>query len=302
MEEHTEQKEESDPPFIALADQGKTRWHTYIVSVFVIGSIWIFGSIILIVTFFGEEFVTGDKPLGTTDPITDFITLCLTFVTLLVGLWVAIDYIHKRPFLSLITPRTTIRWPRLLQGFKWQIILIVASVIIEELIYPGTYHYTLDPSQFYIFFALTLLFIPLQATSEELLMRGYFLQGLGHFTRHPLILIVINGLAFMALHFANPEIEHGLPVWLSYFAWGAFLTFITLKDNTAELAIGIHVANNMFASIFVNYEGSALPTNTVFTAQEMHAWYGLFSYLVSACALYWILWKHPKSPPIDPLL
>ena len=55
MEEHTEQKEESDPPFIALADQGKTRWHTYIVSVFVIGSIWIFGSIILIVTLFGVQ-------------------------------------------------------------------------------------------------------------------------------------------------------------------------------------------------------------------------------------------------------
>ena len=50
MEEHTEQKEESDPPFIALADQGKTRWHTYIVSVCLIGSIWIFGSIFLIVT------------------------------------------------------------------------------------------------------------------------------------------------------------------------------------------------------------------------------------------------------------
>jgi len=295
MEEYPAETEETDPSFLALANQGKTRWHTYLAGVFVMGSIWIFGSVILIVTIFGEAFVTGEKPLESTDPVTNFVTLCLTFVALIAGLWVAISYIHKRPLRSLITPYTTIRQSRLWQGFKWQIILIIAIALIEELLYPGTYHYTLDPKQFYTFLALTLLFIPLQATSEELLMRGYFLQGLAHFTRHPIFLICINGLAFMALHFANPEIEHGLPIWLTYFAWGAFLTFITLKDNTTELAIGIHVANNMFASIFVNYEGSALPTNTVLTAQEIHPWFSLISYVLSAFALYWILLR-PKPP------
>lgn len=299
MEEYPAEIEETDPLFLTLANQGKTRWHTYLVSVFVIGSIWVFGSAIFIAMLLGESFVTGEKPMDGSDPIADFATLGLTFVALFLALWVAIRYIHKRPFLSLTTPHRTLRWSRLWQGFKWQIILIITTVIIEELIYPGTYHYTLDPTQFYIFFLLTLLFIPLQATSEELLMRGYFLQGLAHFTRHPIILILINGLVFMALHFANPEIEHGLPIWLSYFSWGAFLTFITLKDNSAELAIGIHVANNMFASIFVNYEGSALPTNTVLTAQEIHPWFSLFSYLISALALYWILLRPKPSSSSD---
>ena len=112
------------------------------------------------------------------------------------------------------------------------------------------------------------------------------------------MLILLNGLGFMALHGGNPEIEHGLPSWLMYFFWGAFLTLLTLKDNGAELAIGIHVANNVFTGIFMNYKGSALPTNTIFTAQELHAWFGLASYILIATAMYWILFRNYNPDPL----
>ena len=118
---------------------------------------------------------------------------------------------------------------------------------------------------------------------------------MGHFVRQPIVLILINGLGFMALHGANPEISEGLTAWLSYFAWGVFLTLITLKDNTAELAIGMHVANNMTAGILLSYKGSALPTNALFTAQEIHAWYGLISYILGSAVLYWIFF-HKTEP------
>ena len=84
-------------------------------------------------------------------PIPDFIALCLTFIALIIGIWLAVSQLHKRPFLTLITPYPTMRWHRFWQGFKWQIAFFILSAGIEELIYPGTYHYSLDPSQFYKF-------------------------------------------------------------------------------------------------------------------------------------------------------
>jgi hypothetical protein len=38
-------------------------------------------------------------------------------------------------------------------------------------------------------------------------------------------------------------------------------------DNGLESAIGFHAANNTFAAIFVNYEGSVLPVPSLFMAE-----------------------------------
>lgn len=298
MNERTAQPKEMGSAFLDLADQGKTRWGTYLIGLFVMACIWLLGSTIFIMLVYSRDFQSGAEPMDGSHPLPDFIALSLTFFALIIGIYVAVCHLHRRPFLSLITPYLTIRWPRLWQGFKWQILFIILATLIEELIFPGTYHYTLDPTQFYKFAILVVLFIPFQAASEEFLFRGYLLQACGHLFRQPIVLITLNGLGFMALHFANPEIEHGLPAWLAYFAWGAFLTLITLKDNTSELAIGIHVANNMFAGIFTNYEGSALPTNTVFMAQEIHPWFGLISYILMAAVMYWVLFRNHKPEPI----
>lgn len=304
MTDHPTQPARWGQAFLDLANQGKTRWGTYLIGLFVIVGIWLLGSVIFMALIYGEDFLSATPnkhPMDGSRPFPDFIALCLTFIALTIGIWLAVSQLHRRPFLSLITPYPTIRWHRFWQGFKWQIAFFILSAAIEELIFPGTYTYTLDPSQFYKFAILVVLFIPIQAASEEFLFRGYLLQALGHLMRSPMVLITINGLGFMALHAANPEMEHGLPSWLTYFAWGAFLTLLTLKDNGAELAIGIHVANNVFTGIFINYERSALPTNAVFTAQDLHVWFGLASYTFIAMAMYYILFRNGDPEPLPQL-
>ena len=94
----------------------------------------------------------------------------------------------------------------------------------------------------------------------------------------------------------NPEIAaYGVaPMLISYFVVGAFLALVTLKDNGAELAIGIHAANNMFAAVLVNYEGSALSTNAIFTIKEVNVWAGTVAYVVSAAIMYWILFRSKR--------
>lgn len=55
------------------------------------------------------------------------------------------------------------------------------------------------------------------------------------------------------------------------------LATITLRDGRLELAIGLHAVNNVLLALVANYEGSALMTESVFTAREFDPVYLSFS-------------------------
>lgn len=301
MNEAAEQPKEMGADFLDLANQGDTNWKKYLLAFFVILVVWALGSNAVLAGVYvhlaNALDLTVGQPMDGTNPYLDFIALNLVFVTILIGLWLAIRRAHKRPFRTLITPYANMRWRRLLQGFGLQMGLGFVITAIDALLFPDTYSYTLDPERFYKFVILVLLLTPFQTTTEELLARSYLLQILGHFIRHPIALVVLNALPFALLHFMNPEITaHGaVPMMAFYFVVGAFLALVTLKDNGAELAIGIHAANNMFAAIFVNYKDSALPTNTVWTAGTVNVWFGLIAYIISAAIMYYILFPNERS-------
>ena len=295
MNETTEQPDKMGKAFLDLANRGETRWTRYILTLLIIIATWTLGSGTVLLGVYGSE--PEGFPMDGTNPILDFTALNLLFVTVLIGLWIGIRNAHKRSLRTLITPRDHIRWGRIFQGFGLQMGLGIVFAAIDALLFPDNYTYTLDPERFYKFVLLVLLLTPFQTTTEELLTRSYFLQMLGHFTRHPIVLIILNALPFALFHFMNPEIAaYGvLPMLISYFVVGAFLALITLKDNGAELAIGIHAANNMFAAVLVNYKDSALSTNAIFTISEVNVWSGTVAYIVSAAIMYWILFRNHKS-------
>ena len=58
-----------------------------------------------------------------------------------------------------------------------------------------------------------------------------------------------------------------------------------------ELAMGVHMATNLFVSLFVNTENSALQTPAVFMVNEMDPLYNLVSFLAAAGVFYWIVFK-----------
>ena len=293
----TEQPDKMGKAFLDLVNRGETRWTRYILTLLIILATWTLGSGTVLLAVYGPE--PEGSPMDGTSPFLDFIAFNLFFVTVLLGLWIGICNAHKRSLRTLITPRDHIRWGRIFQGFGLFMGLSIVVTAIDALLFPDNYSYSLDPERFYKFAILVLLLTPFQTTTEELLTRSYFLQMLGHFTRHPIVLVILNALPFALFHLMNPEIAaYGtVPMLAYYFVSGAFLALVTLKDNGAELAIGIHAANNMFAAILVNYKDSALPTNTVFTADVVNVWFGLIAYIISAAIMYWILFRSKRPVP-----
>ena len=110
-----------------------------------------------------------------------------------------------------------------------------------------------------------MLLLPLQTSFEELLFRGYLMQGIGIAAKNKLTPLIITSLAFGLMHALNPEIEKlGYSVLSVYIALGFFLGIITLMDDGMELALGFHASNNMIIALLVTSDWTALQTDSVF--------------------------------------
>ena len=114
-------------------------------------------------------------------------------------------------------------------------------------------------------FAITVLLMPLQTSFEELLFRGYLMQGIGVAAKNKAVPLIITSLIFGLMHAFNPEIEKlGYSVLSVYIGLGFFLGIITLMDDGMELALGFHASNNMIIALLMTSDWTALQTNSVF--------------------------------------
>ena len=186
------------------------------------------------------------------------------------GVYIAQKVLHKRTLRSLHTAAPKYRWGRMFFSMAvfWAIVGVLSY--IGHLTGHSKMQFVFDPSRFWGFALVSLLFIPLQSATEEIILRGYLNQGLARIIRNPWIVFFITSAGFAALHLGNPEIaqsgvEGNKLVTLSgYFFFGMFACLLTYIDGGLETAIGVHAANNLFAAVIVGYEHSALPTPTLF--------------------------------------
>lgn len=198
--------------------------------------------------------------------------MLLTFPASLIGLYLVQKFLHKRTITSLHTAAAHIDWRRII--FAIAITWAVLGTLSALMHFSGysALRMTFDPSRFFTYAIVTLLFIPLQSGTEEIVFRGYFNQGLGHFISNKWVVFIITSVMFAAMHLSNPESVSGaekggfthLLVMSQYFLFGFILCIVVYQEGGLEAAIGVHAGNNMFAAMFVNYEGSVLPTPSMF--------------------------------------
>jgi len=207
--------------------------------------------------------------------VQSYMLMLLTFPALLIGLYLVQKFIHKRTLLSLHSAARKFRWHRLLQAMGITFIIYAASSLIGHFTGLSELGFAFDKTRFFQFALVSLLFIPLQSATEEIMLRGYLNQGLVSVFKNRWFAYVLTSLLFMALHLSNPEAtkaagDNSLVYYMTishYFLFGFLMCLVIEIDGGLEAAIGIHAANNLFAAIFVNYENSALPTPSVFLAK-----------------------------------
>lgn len=172
--------------------------------------------------------------------------------------------IHKRPFKNLLTTRDKLDWKRILFSFTvWMTLLGV--LLLLDVFLGSKLLLNLDFPNFLVLLLLSLTFLVLQTSVEEVLFRGYLLQQLGKVFPTSWIGILITGTVFGLMHGSNPEImELGKFFIVFYIVTGIFLGVITQMDGGLELSLGYHAANNIFAAIIVTNDWQAFQTDAIF--------------------------------------
>lgn len=268
-------------PFLDTARQGRNEWWRYVAGVVFIFACWTGGQVVIAL-----PLVLNQADPARADPL-QLTLLLLSFTPAVAGVWIVVRFVHGRPFRTLITPYERVDWRRIALGFGVWFAIAAVIGVVEAVLYPGRYQLNPEPLSVLPFLLVGALLIPVQAGAEELVYRGYLLQGLGLLTRQPLLLAFVNGLLFALPHAANPETAASFAkILLLYFLAGFFWTLITLRSGTLELAIGAHTANNFFTAVVANYETTAIPSRSFFTVTVIDADYQLLTLLVGMVLFY----------------
>jgi uncharacterized protein len=268
--------------YLDLALQGRNAWWRYALGVLTIAFFW------LVLGYVPYLLLVG---AGLSDQLLEYLAVNFSILMMLAGLVLAVKLIHRRPLISLVTPEARVSWGRMARGaLVWTAIGSVI-VAIEHVLYPERYYLSFDAGRFFLFVALVLVLTPIQAATEELVFRAYAMQGLARLTRRPVVLAVVSSLIFTAPHMLNPEVhQYGLLLMAAnYFAIGMLLATATLRDGRLELAVGVHAVNNVLLALVANYEGSALTTESIFTATELDPVYSLVTLIAGTLVFHaWI--------------
>ena len=170
-----------------------------------------------------------------------------------------------------------LRWKLLFKGLVlWVLILFILS-LPDLILNPGGYQITYDPESFLILLIICLLAFPIQASFEEILFRGYLMQGFSLVSKKPWVPLLITSLLFGSVHIFNgTNLYMDMSIVASTFVIGMMLGIITLGDNGIETAMGVHIANNLYVALFFNSTDSGLPgLPSMFTSQAADPFSGL---------------------------
>ena len=260
--------------FIEQAYKGKNEWWRFALGFLIIFLGWQFiGIIPLFIVAFNasddyvqlmESSANAFSDLGIDSNLYLFVILLMSVFGLL-SLLVVVKKIHGRSMTSLITSRVQMDWKRYFFGFWFWFLISVAFLVIDYALYPDHYIFNFKPLPFAILVLVSFILIPLQTSFEELLFRGYFMQGLGIWFKNAAVPLIITSVGFGLMHSFNPEVEKlGWLILIYYIGTGFLFGIITLMDQGTELALGMHAANNVVAAVFVSMNWAAFQTEALF--------------------------------------
>lgn len=193
-----------------------------------------------------------------------FFWLLFPFLLVFIVFLLAIKWIHRRPILSVFTTRNRVDWGRVFLSFFLVFIILLITTGIQ-IYFSEDIIWNLEWANFIPLVIISIVMIPFQTTLEELLFRGYLMQGLKTKLGSNIIAVLLSGCCFGLMHIGNPEIEViGYHVLSYYIIIGIFLGCLAVFDNGLELSIGFHAANNIFAALIVSNDWQVFQTDALF--------------------------------------
>ncbi|WP_027002951.1 CPBP family intramembrane glutamic endopeptidase [Hugenholtzia roseola] len=228
--------------FIYNAKLGKNEWWRYVLSILAPIFAIVLANLVIkqILPSFKALFPDGElgKELGT------YSLLLLVFGSALFVFLAAASRLHQRRILSFITVKGKMDWKGYFLGFFiWAILLSVGS-LLADFNKLDAFLQNLNRNNLALLFLVGFISIGIQSFFEEVLIRGYFLQGMQLRFKNLTLLIATNALLFGGLHFG-----YGIESFLSSFFFGVAFAIIVVLRGDVVFVSGAHNANNLLLSL-----------------------------------------------------
>lgn len=289
--------------FIQQAYKGENHWWRYLISNFFL--LMPFAANILIFIFAPELFDAAYEQMQNSPIDKNFnLVMNLVFFVILLGLLlVFVRFLHNRSITSLVTSRKRIDWSRFFYAFFLWGGISTLIIMVGIWLTPENYIWNFKPGAFITLVVVSLIFIPLQTSFEELLFRGYMMQGLGILFRNRWMPLIVTSVFFGTMHWFNPEVDKIGDIALVFYIGTGFLFGITtLLDEGTELALGMHAVNNILAAVLVTADWTVFQTDALYvdTSEPSVGWEMFFPVLVVYPLILFILskkygWKNWKE-------
>lgn len=208
------------------------------------------------------------------DQNTALLIMLFPFVTGIIAFVLLIKPLHWRNIQQTINGTGTIRWKRFfLSGLIWALISGLYLIVYIG-IKPANFALNNTSVTIIYLTVISLLFIPFQASFEEIIFRGYLMQGFAVLLRSRLFPLILTSVLFALMHILNPEVkEYGFITMMpQYFLFGLVFGMASILDDGIEVAMGAHTSNNIFLCIFVTNSSSALQTPALYLQKDIFPW------------------------------
>ncbi|MEM9888783.1 MAG: CPBP family intramembrane glutamic endopeptidase [Bacteroidota bacterium] len=284
--------------FLKRAKEGENDLWRYVITIFVLIFAATLGGLPLVAVMTINGAKAGKDPVDLQKMLAEgnyealemssntfLFFLLLQFVFVFFALWLMVRTLHKKSFTAITTARSKVDWSRVWFGFGLWAAFLASAETVSYFLDPENYIWQLDLKAFLPLLAIALLILPIQTSAEELVTRGYLMQGISLIVEYRWIPLLVTSLLFGLLHISNPEVaKYGFWVTMpGYIGIGVALAIMTLMDDGLELALGVHAANNIFGALFVTFEGSVLSTPALFKVLEINPLIGtIFTLIFSA--------------------
>ncbi len=280
---------------------------------------------------FNQNFDTAIIYQLLANPIFIIFLVGLSFSLSFFFLGLSLKVLQKKKLISVINTRNKVRWSRIGKGaIYWFAILLVLD-LISYLIDPGSFKISFNlQNNFWILALLALIAFPIQASFEEVFFRGYLVQGvslIGNWSpknrlllylmrkislirrlvlgislyifdkfKKPWVVLLVTSLIFSLLHWWNGStIILSLSIVSGTFIIGLMLGIITLADDGIEMAIGVHIINNIYVSVIHSSPDGGLGNLPSIIVSPSDPYAAPLFLILAAAVLIYLLFRNRKE-------
>jgi len=203
------------------------------------------------------------------------------FIVALIAFILLVEPLNGRSLKKIINGTNSFRWNRFfISALIWGVISAIYLFVCLKAD-PSNYSLNNKSAMLIPLILISVLIFPFQAAFEEILFRGYLMQGFSVLLNNRLFPLIMTSILFGLFHGLNPEVK-AFGFWTmlpQYVLFGLIFGIMTIMDDGIETAIGAHAANNAFLCVMLTNDSSALQTKALFVQHNIYPWLELSTML-----------------------